>query len=43
MSVSKAEARAKSDNEVVGTGGSGFGGDADRGLAGGADGGGGRR
>ena len=34
------EARAKSDNAVVGTGGSGFGGDADGGLGGGVDGGG---
>ena len=40
MSGSKAEARAMSENAVVGTGGSGFGGDVDSGLGSRADGGG---
>ena len=42
MSGGKAEARSKSDNTVVRTGGSGFGGDMDCGLEGGSDGMGGR-
>ena len=37
MSGGKAEARAKSVNAVVGTGGSGFGGDADGSVGGGAE------
>ena len=39
MSGSKTEARDKGGNAVMGTGGFGFGGDADGGLGGGADGG----
>ena len=39
MSSSKTETRGKSGNVVVGTGGLGFGGDADSGPGGGADGG----
>ena len=42
MSCSKAEARDKSDNAVMGTGGYVFGGDADSGPGKGADVGGGR-
>ena len=42
MYVGEAEARAKSGNAVVGTGGSGFGGDADGGPGDRLDGGGGR-
>ena len=41
MSGDETEARSKSGNSVVKTGGSGFGGDADGGPGGGADGGGG--
>ena len=37
MSVSEAEARAKGGNEMVRTGGFGFGGDADVGPGGGGD------